>query len=340
MKYRFFCCTLGFILLLTFSCKAPEPAESKKAIAPQKIEKSFHLGGAPIEVVIGLSSESIELTDFLTVTVRIEHSETVRVEPPYLSESIYAPLLLVQTPSEELTWSEKRNRIIKTWTYRFEPQRSGEFQFHPLRFFFRLESEKQPRLEQWPVYEIKTSDIPYRVTSVGLDAQADIRDVRGPILPAFDYLPLILSTLGLGLLVAALWLGIAIRTRFRKTTPPAAQPVDYLQESLHRLKELEQKDYISQQQYERLHVELSAILRTFVEHRYGLRAREQTTDEFIHGIRDAIHFNTEQQAILQQFLELADLVKFATYDPGSLASREAINTVRDFILSTRKTNED
>jgi len=340
MKFCFLFYILVFVLLSSLGCQGPDGADSEKPVEPQHLEKRFGLGGAPIEVVVGLSSETIELTDFLTVTVRIEHSEGVRVEPPYLSEAVYAPLLLVRNPQEDLFWAEKLDRVVKTWIYRFEPMKSGEFKLHPFRVFFRLESEKNPQTEKWPVYKIEISEIPYRVTSVEIDDQSDIRDVKGPIQPEYDYLPLIMAVAGIGFVLFSFWLGFRIRAHFQNGVLPAVETIDYLQESLRRLKKLEEKDYISQQQYDRLLIELSAVLRYFVENRFGLKAREQTTEEFIREIRYSLHFNTELQAILQQFLELADLVKFATYDPGSEASREAMKTVRYFIESTGKPDED
>ena len=340
IKFRPVFNILVFILLFSFGCQLPQGEEIETPQEPQQLEKRFGLGGAPIDVIVSLSSDSIELTDFLTVTVRVEHSDTVRVEPPYLSEAVYEPLLLIQNPQEDLFWSEKQNRIIQSWVYRFEPMKSGEFALHPFRVFFRLESERKPQKEDWPVYKIEISEIPYRVTSVDINDQSDIRDVKGPIQPEYDYVPLILSVSGISLLLFSLWLVVRIRMHLQDRELPAVETIDYLLESLRRLKKLEEKDYISQQQYDRLHVELSAVLRYFIENRFGLKAREQTTEEFIRDIRYSPHFNTEQQSILQQFLELADLVKFATYDPGSEASREAMKTIRYFIESTGKPNED
>jgi hypothetical protein len=247
---------------------------------------------------------------------------------------------LIQNPQEDLFWSEKQNRIIKTWVFRFEPMKSGEFALQPFRVFFRLESERKPQMENWPVYKIEISEMPYKVTSVDINDQSDIRDVKGPIQPEYDYLPLLAAAAGIAFLLFLFWLGVRIRMHFQDKGLSTVETIDYLLESLRRLQKLEEKDYISQQQYDRLHVELSAVLRYFVENRFGLKAREQTTEEFIREIRYSPHFDTEQQAILQQFLELADLVKFATYDPGSEASREAMKTIRYFIESTGKSNED
>jgi len=340
MNTRSLFCCLILAFLLTGSCKGPDTQNLTGENQPPEVEKRFTLGGAPIEVVVGLSSASIELTDFLTITVRAEHDESVILEPPYLSESVYAPLVLVQNPRENIFWSEKQGRIIKTWTYRFEPMRSGDFHLKPFSIFFRLASEKQPKPEQWPVYKIETDDIPYNVTSVELGDQPDIRDIKDLILPAYDYRPLAVTSVVIGVIGLMLWVGYRIRQRNRKQDLPLEVVIDYLSESLRRLDDLEAKDYISRQQYDQLHVELSAVLRYYIENRFRLRAREQTTEEFIREIHHDPHFATEQQATLQQFLGLADLVKFATYDPGSDASRDAMSTVRYFIESTRKTDEN
>lgn len=334
-KAKFIIALLILPLLLGTGCDILPGGKSADSTPPSGPEKRFGLGGAPIEVIIGLSAESIELTEQLTVTVRIEHAEGVEAEPPYLSESVYSPLLLTRNPQESITWSEAKNRIIKTWTYQLEPMKSGDFALQPFRVFFRLESEKQPDRSQWPVYKIQTGAVPYHVTSVELDEQSDIRNIKGLILPPYNFLPLLASIAVITGLLLLTWAGIRFRKGPRNGPQPASESIDFVKEALRRLDKLESADYISRREFEFLHVELSAVMRYFIENRFGLKALEQTTEEFIRAIGQSPHFGTEQQVILRQFLELADLVKFATYDPGSSASREAMKTVRDFIESTR-----
>jgi len=338
MKHRMLRILFLLLTLSISACDSRQVQESGRRINPG-IEKRFSLGGAPVEVFVILSAESIELTEVLTLTVRIEHAEDVQIEVPYLAESVYSPLMLLSVPDEEMQWSEPKNRVIRSWHYRFEPMSSGDFQLHPFRVYFRLESEKTADPGQWPVYRIDTEAIPYRVTSVPLSDQADIRDIKGLILPPFDFKPLAVTALGLG---AAFLVVLGVyRLRHRTGTAETREmaPIDHRLESLERLAELEKKDYLARQEYERLHVELSGILRDFIENRFALKALEQTTQEFIRDIQHSPHFDPEQQAFLNQFLELADLVKFATYDPGPGVSREALQTVRQFIESTENPDE-
>ena len=340
MKQRYFIVVFISLLFIFSACQLAEETDSNRETPLQGPEKRFSLGGAPIDVVVGLSAETLALTDLLTVTIQVEYEEGIQIQPPYLSEENYAPLLLVQSPRENISWSQSKNRIIKTWTYKLEPMSSGDFSLRPFRVFFRLISEKGNDNSQWPVYKIETEEMGFHVTAVDPDSQDDIRDIKDLILPDYNVLPPLLTGVSIGILLLVWWLVFRIRNRAQPSDATANIVIDYLKESLEKLDELEKKDYISQREYERLHVELSIIMRYFIENRFGLRALEQTTEEFMRAIRYAPDFSNEQQAMLQQLMELADLVKFATYDPGSNASREAVKTVRTFIESTRQKDED
>ncbi len=62
------------------------------------------------------------------------------------------------------------------------------------------------------------------------------------------------------------------------------------------------------------YVELSIIIRTYIEHRFEVLALEQTSDEILSLIRN-INPNTEINEALRQILTLSDLVKFAKANP-------------------------
>ena len=60
---------------------------------------------------------------------------------------------------------------------------------------------------------------------------------------------------------------------------------------------------------------LSAIMRYYIEERFGLRAPERTTEEFLAEISNADVFNTGQRNYLKSFLKASDIVKFAKHEP-------------------------
>ena len=63
------------------------------------------------------------------------------------------------------------------------------------------------------------------------------------------------------------------------------------------------------------YVELTAIVRRYIERTKGIHAPEQTTQEFLQEISRRKDFPAEQSRRLRSFLEAADLVKFAAHQP-------------------------
>ncbi len=331
--------TILFLLLIQSACQLLKNGDTYLEEETNKIEQKFTRGGAPVEIVVNLSSNELKLTDYLTVQIETRFAEGVYVTPPYLSEAVYSPLLLIENPGEETFWSEQLGMMVNRWTYRFEPLTSGEFSLKAFLLNFRFEKEKTADPSQWPVYQIETEPIKYRVTSVDVNELDDIRDIKGLILPPFNYFPLILTLLllsGIGLL-AVLYFRLA-RNRSEQTSENVILK-DYFREAVRKLEELEKRGLLNKSEFARFHTELSEILRNYLEHHFGLRTKEQTTEEFISEIFETRTFTEDQRGILDRFLQLADLVKFATFQPGSEISREALEKVKLFVQHTGMDHE-
>jgi hypothetical protein len=58
-------------------------------------------------------------------------------------------------------------------------------------------------------------------------------------------------------------------------------------------------------------IESSAIIRQYIERRFGIRAPTHSTDEFLHEAQDAPELSPEFRELLSQFLRCCDLLKFA-----------------------------
>lgn len=328
---------LGILVLLLVGCQEKPMDPPKEASA--KTSYSFNRGGAPITVNIHLSKAEPEITDFLTVTVETLFDEGVLPTPPVLGETVYSPLMLIDSPKEETYWSEDEQMMINRWSFKFEPLSSGEFSLKPFTIHFRLSKEKSEDPTKWPVYQIHTEEIPYRVKGIDGNNLGDLRAIKGMILPGYNFIPLI-TILGFVLVTVGGYLVIRYLLNQRKDPIDLqAAKVDFYQRTLTRIERLEKQDLINKAQFNAFHTELADILREYVENVFGIRAKEQTTEEFISTVSKASRFNRDQNQMLNRFLKLADLVKFATFDPGSEISKEALINVRDFVQSTGKPNE-
>jgi hypothetical protein len=82
-------------------------------------------------------------------------------------------------------------------------------------------------------------------------------------------------------------------------------------------------------------VELSAIVRRYLEHRYEIRAPELTTEEFLLVATARPELSGDHRGLLTSFLERCDRVKFAGYRPDAQESLATLAAARGFVEDTR-----
>lgn len=86
--------------------------------------------------------------------------------------------------------------------------------------------------------------------------------------------------------------------------------------------------------FETYYVELSSILRHYIEDRFEVRAPEETTPEFLAEASSSGLFSEAQQRLLAGFLRHADRVKFAQYEPTLAEMERAMTEVLQFVDET------
>jgi hypothetical protein len=67
---------------------------------------------------------------------------------------------------------------------------------------------------------------------------------------------------------------------------------------------------------ERFCTSVSEITRTYLEERFGLKAPERTTEEFLAELPNSAVLDSRHKTLLGDFLTQTDLVKFAKFEPG------------------------
>jgi hypothetical protein len=82
---------------------------------------------------------------------------------------------------------------------------------------------------------------------------------------------------------------------------------------------------------EKNYAELSNILRMFIEDSYHIKAKQQTTEEFLKAIQEtALPVEFPQSALLE-FLKISDLVKFAKKTPSEDIAEEGYRIVSKIV---------
>jgi len=180
------------------------------------------------------------------------------------------------------------------------------------------------------------------VNTLEVDTTLAFRDIKGPMSAPWtlrEALPYILYTLGGILLIILLW--IAWRT-FVKKKPVlqfANKPVipPHIK-ALKALDELSAKKLWHNNRVKEYYVELSEIIRVYLEERHGIIAMEMTSDEILTQL---IELKSEEDLInkLSFVLRTADLVKFAKAIPLPNEHESCMISCRDYVKQTIPSEE-
>ena len=185
-----------------------------------------------------------------------------------------------------------------------------------------------------------TPEVLVVVASALESVEADAAQVEAPA-PLFpervDVWPIVAAIGGgLVLLLGAFWWWRR-RRALRAAGPDAVRgtPLPPHIAALRALGRLRSAPRETPQEVEGFYVDVSQILRTYLEGRFGLQAPERTTEEFLPEVERSGLLNVTQRAHLRQFLEQCDLVKFAAVRPNAEVHEGTFSFAEDFVESTR-----
>ena len=235
-------------------------------------------------------------------------------------------------------------------TYTLEAPSSGKQRIPPLRLEMVDARAGAPHVgsgaatpEVGKTQELLTEEIPLDIAPVKTEAiGAELHAAAGKLDPDVGGTPW-MKILLLASAAAVLGSGTASCCIARACSARAAaspQQRSAYDEAVAKLRALEQRGAPSTDAADTWFVELSAIVRTYLERRYDVRAPELTTEEFLLEVSRGAAMSDDQRALLVQFLERCDRVKFAGYRPDADESLATLKAARGFVEDTRLRETD
>lgn len=296
--------------LLTVGCQRADP--------PPKLPDP----GTTHDVQVLIETNQITVGDPVRVRVVATHPAGAQVELPDLAD------VETLTVRERRVWQQPLDdaRTQSVHDYTLTAFRRGA---HPLgtgtvRF---VQGELEPVEQEFPSYKLT-------VVSVR-ESEADVAPPRG----LWDWpgrVPHWVWVLGgIALLAALLGLLAAGLMTWSRRPPPATPPPLPHEMALAALRRLRDKGYIERGEVNPYFTELSAIVRQYLEGRFGLRAPELTTEEFIREATTTKVLDVAAQALVTDFLTQSDLVKFARFQPDAATMHAAYDAAERLITITR-----
>lgn len=192
---------------------------------------------------------------------------------------------------------------------------------------------------------LRTHDLALQVfvpfDSVVVDPQkfVGLKTVQEPEFVFTDYIWYFLLPLLVLALAAAGWFGWQYYQKHKQDAPvvvPQAKPLPAHVVAMQALDALAEKKLWQNGQNKQFHTELTDILRQYIEQRFAVSAMEKTTDEILDELYELAESQKASLTNLKQILSMADLVKFAKYEPFADENQLSFMNSKMFVEQTKK----
>ena len=295
--------------------------------SPAAIERSFGRDG--VELVLRADPAAVSDLEGVEITLSLTHPDTMEVRLP-----------------EDFT--DRLQGLVLEGSYEAEPLSAGGTTRRELHLRARpMPGAERLRIAPFPVrwtdpsgagerwFPTRGVELAHRsVLHDGEEPPDGISDnlvpvrVRRPLrdLLRWAWVAALGATVLAGLVAVALWL--RHRVRIARMAPR--------ERALLELEALLARHFAERGQFKRFYVELTHVVRRYIERRHAIRAPRQTTEEFLRAAAGSGRFPPETLARLRAFLESADLVKFAGLAATDATARESAAAARAYLEAEPK----
>jgi len=292
-----------------------------------------HSESGPVAVSVAISPAAPVIGDRLRLEVEVRAEAGVEILMPSFGEALGRYRVISFAPSEDV---DPEGVTLSRQVYSLEPSRSGPQSIPPLLVeFVDRRPGRSPSPEDEDAYELLTERIDFEVSSVlPEDAALELHPPLGTLGPRarpVDW-PWAWLLAGLVMLLATLpFLFRKLQERIAARRRLSAYEV--ARAELDALLYGERPDRATM---DRFFVRLSAVIRRYLEDRFGLRSPELTTEEFLQELSRSPDLFAQHRDLLAAFLTRADLVKFANFVPDETGVEESIEAAQRFLEETRE----
>ncbi len=270
-----------------------------------------------------LDKRVVTIGERIQYTVTLACGKDVDVEFPSTAQTLGDFTVKEAVLKSSVRFGKKRSFC----RYILEAYTTGELTIPQLAIKYKGKADKDWR-------EARSDEQKIEVKSLLAKAKdmTDIRDIKGPVMVSARKQWFALF----GAVIFSVLAVFLLRSRRRNKSAPVIQARPAHEIAFEQLDELRRRDLISQGKIKEYFIEVSGIVRHYLENRFSLKAPEMTTEEFLLHLRDGSLLKTEHKTLLKDFLVACDLVKFAKYAPNPQEIDMTYQFARNFVEQTKE----
>lgn len=303
-------------LLVAACLRAATPAAAPAAAFTE------NLSWGQVEIVLRAEPPQVSLERDLVVTLTVTAPAALQVELPDLRGRFGGFSLAEGYAGEPETLADGRRRREHRW--RLTPALARAYRLAPFAVRVTDQAVAPARVSSFA-----TRPVVFPAAELDAAATGDVE-----VAPEPHWIPPTRRTvLGWGallLLAAAALFGLVRlamilrwRQRLRRLSPR--------ERAFMELEQLLRRGLPEKGLYKDFYIELTQVVRRYIERSHGIRAPEQTTEEFLEAASRHPRFTPVVLARLRDFLQSADLVKFAGQEGNPQVASAAVRTAREYV---------
>jgi hypothetical protein len=286
---------------------------------------NISLSAQSISVLASVDSSDYLIGDYINYTLEIRADKNIEVTTPFIRDSLKQVEIIKELPP---VVNEEQNVKSTTYGYIISYYDSASITIPPIAVRYKSQDSDEEKVAL-------SNPVTFTVHTVAVEAQADIKDVKEPLTIPLDWkFILIIALIVLIVLVVAYY--FYRRYKKKKAEMPVKKKIIKIPahvRALTALSNLENEKLWQKGAVKEYHSKITGIIRGYFEERFNLPALELTSSEQMEQLKKV----PDAEIILSitnEFLNNADLVKFAKFQPMPSVNEAMMNQAKEIVNQT------
>lgn len=285
-----------------------------------------------VKATASLDSTNILLGDQIKLFLEIDHPKNIDVQFPVVPDTITDLIEVISRSGIDTFEMDDEKFMKQIQSYTITCFDSGSYRIPPYWFTTNMDGS---------IDSVPSNGVSLNVFSMPIDTTRGPTDIKMPYdapLTLKEVTPYILGVILIGALIFLILYSIKRKKKnkpiFSRPKKPK-EPADIV--AIRELNRIKSEKVWQKGKKKQYYSELTDALRTYISDRFEIGALEQTSDETIERFRVQKGLvDTKNFEKMSQILKLADLVKFAKYQPLPDDDSQALENAFFFVNNTKK----
>jgi hypothetical protein len=279
----------------------------------------------PVSVLASVDSSDYLVGDYINYTLEVRADKNVQIISPFIRDSLKEVEIIGEL---EPILIETENGKSATYVFTISYYDSGSVTIPPIAVNYKTSGDDEAKV-------LLSNPVTFTVHTLPVKQQAEIKDVKEPLTIPLDWKFILLIALIIFIVLAAA-VFFYLRYKKKKSMLPVKKKIIKIPAHVRALTALDNLDKEQLWQKGRVkeyHSNITGIVRNYFEERFNLPALELSTTEQMQHL-DRVSSAKKILDETEQFLNNADLVKFAKFIPIASVNEEMMKQAKDIVNKT------